>query len=76
MREVEVICPSGVETAALRAPQVGREELSAPFYPRHCEERSDEAIHAAARGEMDCFATLAMTGEISDLTHYGAGGEM
>jgi len=24
--------------------------------PRHCEERSDEAIHAAAREEMDCFA--------------------
>src|SRR6516165_8700960 len=29
--------------------------------PRHCEERSDEAIHRAASGEMDCFATLAMT---------------
>src|SRR5882724_10319607 len=28
---------------------------------RHCEERSDEAIHAAASGEMDCFAPLAMT---------------
>jgi hypothetical protein len=28
---------------------------------RHCEERSDEAIHVAARCTMDCFATLAMT---------------
>ena len=24
--------------------------------PRHCEERSDEAIHGAASGGMDCFA--------------------
>jgi hypothetical protein len=30
---------------------------------RHCEERSDEAIHSCARGEMDCFAALAMTVE-------------
>jgi hypothetical protein len=28
---------------------------------RHCEERSDDAIHASASGEMDCFAALAMT---------------
>jgi NIPSNAP len=28
---------------------------------RHCEERSDEAIHLSARGGMDCFAALAMT---------------
>ena len=28
---------------------------------RHCEERSDEAIHSAASGQMDCFASLAMT---------------
>ena len=29
---------------------------------RHCEERSDEAIHtSSARGNMDCFASLAMT---------------
>src|SRR4051794_21836551 len=25
-------------------------------YSRHCEERSDEAIHRAAGGWMDCFA--------------------
>src|ERR1700753_2191201 len=24
---------------------------------RHCEEQSDEAIHAATSGEMDCFAS-------------------
>ena len=30
---------------------------------RHCEEQSDEAIHATGRGErMDGFAALAMTG--------------
>src|SRR5439155_2076881 len=28
---------------------------------RHCEERSDEAIHLSPRGGMDCFASLAMT---------------
>src|SRR6266850_2095558 len=28
---------------------------------RHCEERSDEAIHLSACGAMDCFAALAMT---------------
>ncbi len=28
---------------------------------RHCEERSDEAIHASACRAMDCFASLAMT---------------
>src|SRR5262249_8335022 len=28
---------------------------------RHCEERSDEAIHSATSGKMDCFASLAMT---------------
>ena len=28
---------------------------------RHCEEQSDEAIHSAACGAMDCFAALAMT---------------
>ena len=30
-------------------------------FNRHCEERSDEAIHISASGEMDCFASLAMT---------------
>src|SRR5712672_3444723 len=28
---------------------------------RHCEERSDEAIHLSFRGGMDCFAAVAMT---------------
>mgnify|MGYP003694468173 CR=1 FL=1 len=26
------------------------------------QERSDEAIHCSCRGKMDCFASLAMTG--------------
>jgi mannose-1-phosphate guanylyltransferase len=30
--------------------------------PRHCEERSDEAIQSSVRGSLDCFASLAMTG--------------
>jgi mannose-1-phosphate guanylyltransferase len=34
--------------------------LSAAF-PRHCEERSDEAIHRRAVKHLDCFASLAMT---------------
>jgi hypothetical protein len=33
------------------------------FFLRHCEERSDEAIHLSLLGEMDCFASLAMTTE-------------
>jgi hypothetical protein len=28
---------------------------------RHCEERSDEAIHLSVCRGMDCFASLAMT---------------
>jgi hypothetical protein len=31
------------------------------YASRHCEERSDEAIHSF-RCSMDCFAPLAMTG--------------
>jgi hypothetical protein len=31
------------------------------YLRRHCEERSDEAIHGAAGGKLDCFASLAMT---------------
>jgi hypothetical protein len=31
---------------------------------RHCEERSDEAIHLPLRGAMDCFASLAMTEQV------------
>src|SRR5258708_18834052 len=30
------------------------------FY-RHCEERSDEAIHWSRKARLDCFAALAMT---------------
>src|SRR6185437_15152702 len=32
---------------------------------RHCEQPRDEAIHAAERGAMDCFASLAMTTEVA-----------
>jgi len=38
-------------------------------YLRHCEERSDEAIHLSQCGAMDCFAPLAMTNGAS-LTQY------
>src|ERR1700752_1002053 len=31
------------------------------LFSRHCEERSDGAIHASACGAMDCLASLAMT---------------
>jgi hypothetical protein len=39
-----------------------REDVDACLDSRHCEERSDEAIHSLC-GEMDCFASLAMTVE-------------
>src|ERR1700758_1788765 len=32
-----------------------------PAPPRHCEERSDEAISATHSAAPDCFASLAMT---------------
>ena len=35
------------------------EQIDLP--PRHCEERSDGAIHRSTCGAMDCFAPLAMT---------------
>ena len=35
--------------------------IETPPSPRHCEERSDEAIHSSSCSEMDCFAALAMT---------------
>src|ERR1700754_1945280 len=31
------------------------------LFLRHCEEGSDEAIQLSLRGEMDCFASLAIT---------------
>jgi hypothetical protein len=33
--------------------------------PRHCEERSDEAIHG--KRKLDCFASLAMTNRSTGL---------
>src|ERR1700749_2345237 len=39
----------------------GRRGRGAAVGIRHCEERSDEAIHRSACGGMDCFASLAMT---------------
>jgi hypothetical protein len=36
--------------------------MFATISDRHCEERSDEAIHASTWAGMDCFAALAMTG--------------
>jgi hypothetical protein len=31
------------------------------IHPRHCEERSDEAIHLRCELVLDCFAALAKT---------------
>jgi hypothetical protein len=40
--------------------------------PRHCEERSDEAIQNSHRGYiLDCFASLAMTGQTRPGHHDG-----
>jgi hypothetical protein len=46
----------------------------AEISPRHCEERSDEAIHLSPCGEMDCFASLAMTwrGVVPNFRHARA----
>jgi hypothetical protein len=44
--------------------------MSATISNRHCEERSDEAIHASTWAAMDCFAALAMTGN-NDQRHPG-----
>src|SRR5690606_40383443 len=58
---------TGVQTCALpiysaAATSPGRRwRRSRASSPRHCEERSDEAIHLSAWGAMDCFASLAMT---------------
>jgi hypothetical protein len=41
--------------------------LSAPSYPRHCEEQRDEAVYSAETVP-DCFASLAMT----MVTHGGS----
>src|ERR1700704_2230029 len=46
----------GVPTAIAALAMTGSAALL-----RHCEERSDEAIHLSLRSEMDCFAALAMT---------------
>src|SRR5579872_56069 len=48
------LAPAGIKLLS----NVSSSSPHAPF--RHCEERSDEAIHSFAR-MMDCFATLAMT---------------
>jgi hypothetical protein len=34
---------------------------------RHCEERSDAAIQCCGGAELDCFASLAMTGMIRNV---------
>jgi hypothetical protein len=41
-------------------PSYGRTIRCAAALRRHCER--SEAIHTSARGQMDCFAALAMTG--------------
>jgi hypothetical protein len=38
--------------------------------PRHCEERSDEAIHFLIVIRMDCFASLAMTEDVTEILMY------
>ena len=63
----KVLGERGAEVRALQ----GRPELSSHHAssnassPRHCEERSDEAIHTSVAATMDCFAALAMTGRYS-----------
>ena len=55
-----------IATVAAKAAAITARRVA---FSRHCEERSDEAIHsffsdcAAFSGAMDCFASLAMTRE-------------
>ena len=49
----------------------GMTEKSGTLSPRHCEERSDEAIHFSPRRAMDCFASLAMTWRELPVTAHG-----
>jgi hypothetical protein len=46
-------------------------ECGVTSFDRHCEERSDEAIHASASGELDCFASLAMTRKRCSTIEFG-----
>src|SRR2546421_12394742 len=59
----ELICPSGCRE--IRDQRVGPGFRGAPsglrwLLPRHCEERSDEAIHTSC-GITDCFARICAT---------------
>jgi hypothetical protein len=46
--------------------------MIATISSRHCEEQSDEAIHAFTWASMDCFAALAMTENTNYHCHSGA----
>jgi hypothetical protein len=46
---------------SMQNPDANRAAGVLPLVLRHCEERSDEAIHLSTCGTMDCFASLAMT---------------
>ena len=45
--------------------------ISSKSHPVIAREHSDEAIHLSSIGQMDCFASLAMTGKwaVSDFRH-------
>ena len=50
---------------------LGRSRVARVRDARHCEERSDEAIHCSTSGQVDCFASLAMTGIGCSKTNSG-----
>jgi hypothetical protein len=64
-------CPSAASSSPASAARAGatgsrpirssRRSRSRSDHPRHCEERSDEAIQSAFAAALDCFASLAMT---------------
>src|SRR5438876_703304 len=40
---------------------------------RHCEEQSDEAIHAARKGRIDCFVALLLAMTLKDTASHSRG---
>src|SRR6266849_4048950 len=53
------------DSSTPRPLRVARTKSYPELAGRHCER--SEAIHRAAKRKMDCFATLAMTAEMSDM---------
>ena len=56
-----LFAPSRLRVNPNKKPRIA----AGPLLPRHCEERSDEAIQTDSEALLDCLATLAMTAQSS-----------